>query len=173
MDDENKKVKDIPRLPNGKPVMGPNTGVKFSSTYQASPEAKSKGLLKRRIFKELMDQPLIKNDQNSKLIELAASYLQIPEDQITWPDIMHVAQIRKAVRKADTFAYVAVMDRIAGKPASKMTLANDENNPITPLDANQVQEFLSKIKSGGVGEGLNVSTSNIQDAEIIEDQTDK
>lgn len=173
MNEENKNKIECPLDQYGRPIMGPHIGRQFSKDYQPTKEQRSAGQIKRRIFKEMMSQPLVKNESNKKYIEMAAKYLQIPEDEITWPDIMHFAQIRKAVSKADTFAYVAVMDRIEGKPVSKMTLANDEDNPITPLDQNQVNDILIRIKAGGVGEGLNVGTSNIEDAQIVEDQNNK
>lgn len=50
-------------------------------------------------------------------------------ESLTTEQLMHMAQIAKAIKDGDTRAYEAVLDRIDGKPTQ--TIANDPDNPFT------------------------------------------
>ena len=125
---------------------GTQTGPAFSSTYQPTPEAKSKGQQKKKLLKDILSAALDPNGEHAKMIVACAAYMEKEPTEITLADLMHFRIAQKAVQKQDVFAYQAVMDRAFGKPENKTTLANDENNPITPLSSDQVNNLLSEIR---------------------------
>ena len=126
--------------------MGPDTGKKFNKDYQPDPERVKEGKAKKKLLKDILNTPLDGNGVHAKMIKLAAAYLQKDPSEITLAEIMHFRITQKAIQKQDVFAYQAVQDRAFGKPESKTTLANDENNPITPLSGDQVDRLLTEIK---------------------------
>ena len=93
----------------------PLKGKQFSSDYQPSGEAKSRGWRKSKLLKDILDMAW-NGRSGAKLRATAAEYLNIPEDQLTVEDLMNFRQIELAIKKQNTFAYTAVMDRAHGKP---------------------------------------------------------
>ena len=138
----------IPQKRNGGKgkLKGAKDGVPFTSENQPTGEQKSAGKQKKKLLKDILNSPLDANGVHAKMIKLTAAYLQKEPDEITLAEIMHFRIAQKAIQKQDVFAYQAVQDRAFGKPESKTTLANDENNPITPLSGDQVDRLLTEIK---------------------------
>lgn len=126
--------------------MGPDTGKKYSAEYQPAPEAKSAGKQKKKLLKDVLNAALNPKGEHAKMIAACAEYMEKDAGEITLADLMHFRQAQKAISKQDTFAYQAVMDRAYGKPENKTTLANDAENPITPLQPDQVSILIAEIK---------------------------
>lgn len=139
---------NIPRkIKGGKGMMnGKETGIAFSSDYQPSNEVKKAGHQKKKLLKDILTTPLSSSPEWDKWIELTALYLQKDKAEISISDVMDYRIAQKAIQKQDVFAYQAVKDRAFGKPENKTTLANDAENPITPLQPDQVSVFLAEIR---------------------------
>lgn len=102
----------------------PANGVKFSKENQPSGEAKSAGKMKKKKGMELAKAVLdlsFKGMKNSELKKAAAEYYGIDESEITVEMMLLFRQAEKAIQKADTHAFVALMDRAHGKPKQDMT----------------------------------------------------
>lgn len=93
----------------------PSNGVKFSKENQPTGAAKSAGMRKKRLLKDIMAMAF-KGPKGGKLKKLAANYMGVPEDSLTTEDMLHFRQIERAISKSNTFAYMALMDRAFGKP---------------------------------------------------------
>lgn len=132
----------------GKAVMGPNTGRKYSAEHQPTPEQKSAGHQKKKLLKDILNAALDPNGVHADMIAKCAEYLGKDIGDVSLAELMHYRIAQKAIQKQDVFAYQAVMDRGFGKPENKTTLANDENNPITPLDGAAVDKLIDAIKKG-------------------------
>ena len=101
----------------------PANGVKFSKDNQPSGEAKSAGKIKKKKGMELAKAVLelsFKGMKNSALKKAAAEYYGIDESEITVEMMLLFRQAEKAIQKADTFAFNAVMDRAHGKPKQEL-----------------------------------------------------
>lgn len=107
--------------------LGPDKGAatRFTSENQPSNELKKKGHAKRRLLKDLLEMAFT-GPKGGKLKKAAATYLGIPEEELTVEDMMHFRQIERAIGKQNTFAYMAVMDRAFGKPKGQ----GDEDTPL-------------------------------------------
>ena len=141
----NSNSSDNPR-PKKNLMNGKETGVPFSADNQPPGELKSKGHQKKKLLKDILSAALDPNGEHAKMIVACAAYMEKEPTEITLADLMHFRIAQKAVQKQDVFAYQAVMDRAFGKPENKTTLANDENNPITPLSSDQVNNLLTEIR---------------------------
>lgn len=90
----------------------------FTKENQPTSEQKKAGWAKRRILKDLLDitTGATFNNSTTDYRALTAKYLGIPPEEVTVRMVMDFRQVEKAIMKADTPAYVAVMDRAFGKP---------------------------------------------------------
>jgi hypothetical protein len=143
-----KTTSNKPQLIKGGPGMmkGKETGVPFTKDNQPSNEAKKEGQQRKKLLKDVLNAALNPKGEHAKMIAACAEYLEKDAGSVTLADLMHFRQAQKAISKQDTFAYQAVMDRAYGKPENKTTLANDVDNPITPLQPDQVSLFLAEIR---------------------------
>lgn len=91
-----------------------NKATQFTSDKQPSGKAKSEGHKRKLLLKEIAAQ-IVSGEALNDLKPLAR-YLGIPEDKIDIETLMHISQIDKAIKEQDTRAYIAVMDRLIGKP---------------------------------------------------------
>ena len=97
-----------------------NPSRKFTTFNQPSPDAKVAGKLKKRRGRELVGIVLdlcFRGKQNSHLKQQAAEYFQLPEQEITVEIMLLLKQAERAIQKADTHAFSALMDRAYGKPS--------------------------------------------------------
>jgi hypothetical protein len=104
----------------------PANGKKFSKDNQPLPEAKSAGKMKKKKGMELAKAVLdltFKGMKDSALKKAAAEYYGIDESEITVEMMLLFRQAEKAIQKADTLAFNAIMDRAHGKP--KQDLSHD------------------------------------------------
>ena len=90
-----------------------NKATQFTSDKQPSGKAKSEGHKRKLLLKEIAEQ-IVTGDALSDLKPLAR-YFGVAEDEIDIETLMHIAQMVKGI-KGDTRAYIAVMDRLKGKP---------------------------------------------------------
>ncbi len=104
-------------------------GPKYSKENQPSPEAKKAGWAKKRAGK-LLSQFILeqgyKGLKDSALRKGMAEYFNVPEDKITVEMMMTFRQIEKAITKADTEAFKAIMDRAHGKPVQENIVRTDD-----------------------------------------------
>jgi len=91
-----------------------NKATQFTSDKQPSGKAKSEGHKRKLLLKEIAEQ-IVTGDALSDLKPLAR-YFGVAEDEIDIETLMHIAQMDKAIKEQDTRAYIAVMDRLKGKP---------------------------------------------------------
>ena len=107
-----------PKIIGGPGKMNPSTGKKFSKDYQPDPKKVSEGIRRTYALRELLGlrtgSMKTKTDKDYRTV--TAAYFGIEEDQVTVKMVMEFRQIEKAIRKSDTSAFVAVMDRAYGKP---------------------------------------------------------
>src|SRR5690349_11285957 len=82
----------------------PLKGRTFSKDYQPSGEAKSKGKRKARLLKDIFELAFV-GPKGGKMKKAAAAYLNIPEEEISVEDMLHIRQIQAAISKQNTFAY--------------------------------------------------------------------
>jgi hypothetical protein len=106
---------------------------KFTSEYQPSREAKSKGALKRHAGERLLNA-VVGDGDLKEAAEKMLYALGIEVDEVTVEWLMYLAQIQKAVQQGDTNAFNAVMDRVKGKPKQSLEVEAKEPPPI--LDTN-------------------------------------
>lgn len=91
----------------------------FTDQDQPTGAQKSAGWLRRKRGQELAAAILnlaFKGAKNSELKKAAAEYYGVPEKEITVEQMMLFRQAEKAIQKADTAAFNAIMDRTHGKP---------------------------------------------------------
>lgn len=103
-------------------------GVEFNSERQPTPEAKSLGWKKKRQGRELAKAVLelaFKGMKNSELKKAAAEYFSIAEHEITVEMMLLFRQAEKAIQKADTAAFRAVMERAHGLPKQDIELSGN------------------------------------------------
>ena len=103
-------------MPGGKSNIKPSDGVstRFSSENQPSPEAKSEGKRKGILLRAIASQ--LVSGQAKEALKPLAEYLEIDIDEIDLETAMHLKQMELAIKKGDTKAYNAVLDRLNGKP---------------------------------------------------------
>ena len=101
---------------------------KFTSEYQPSGDAKSRGWWKKKKGKHLMQALLnldfsgdlmdekTKQIQENNIKNQAAAYFNIPKEFITVEMVMSMKQVAKSIQFGDTGAFNSVMDRAYGKP---------------------------------------------------------
>lgn len=127
----------------------PLQGKKFSKEYQPSGEAKSKGKVKSRLLKDILEMAFV-GPKGGRLKKAAAAYLDIQEEDLTVEDILHIRQIQVAVSKQNTFAYNSIMNRVYGLPKQKTELTGKDGQDLfsekTDEDLkNLLTETLSKL----------------------------
>lgn len=104
---------------------GKETGVPFGKKPQPSREAKRNGWAKKKRAQELAKAVLdlaFKGMEDSNLKSKAAEYFGVPEKKITVEMMMLFRQAEKAIQKADTPAFKAVMERAHGMPKQDISL---------------------------------------------------
>lgn len=132
MENETTKIPQK-KVKGGKGMMGPDTGKKFSKDYQPSAASKKAGWAKKRKGQELVQailQEAFKGMKDSKLKQQAAEYFGIAQKNVTVEMMLHFRQAEKAIQKADTQAYSALLDRAFGKPKDKMELTGKDGRSI-------------------------------------------
>jgi hypothetical protein len=108
----------------------PDTDKLFSKNNQPTSEAKKAGWLKKKRSYELVKAVLdlsFKGKKNTVIKKQAALYFGVSEDDITMEVMLIFKQVEKAIQKADTPAFNAVMDRAFGKPKEKMAVDPGES----------------------------------------------
>ena len=86
----------------------------FTSENQPSNEAKSNGIKKKYLLKDICNQ--IVGGTAADSLKALSELLGIPVNQIDIETLMHLKQIEIAINTGDTKAYSAVLDRLKGKP---------------------------------------------------------
>jgi hypothetical protein len=129
---------------------GKETGVPFTSERQPSPEAKSAGWMRKLKGQQLARAVLelaFKGATDSKIKQQATEYFGIPEDQLTVEMMLHFRQAEKAIQKADTQAYNAIMARADGLPKQQTELTGKDGEPLNqPLTDSQVDKIISALR---------------------------
>ncbi len=115
-------------LKNGK-------ATQFTKKRQPSPKKKKAGWLKKKALTDLLELGVKGKDEGSSQIrKVIASYLGCKESDIskdlTLEVAMHLRQIDKAIKKGDTQAYIAVLDRAHGKPISNIELSGKDGEEL-------------------------------------------
>lgn len=107
----------------------PPTPKPFTKDNQPSSEAKKAGWQKRKILKQLLELSTgaTFNNSTTDYRQLAANYFGIEPEEVTVETVMTFRQIEKAIMKADTPAFIAVMDRAHGKPKGEQEPAKSLN----------------------------------------------
>lgn len=96
----------------------PENGKRFSKNYQPDSESKSLGRKRKRIMRELASQ--IVTGESKKALQALADYLGVEIEEVDIELAMHLKQIEKVLKYGDTRAYVAVMNRLHGKPRQEV-----------------------------------------------------
>lgn len=112
-----------PKKPGKGGVIPPDPKKPFSKENQPSAEAKKAGWAKKKRAQELAKAVLelsFKGMKDSKLKQQAAEYFGIPQKELTVEMMLLFRQAEKAIQKADTQAFNAIMDRAFGKPKEKV-----------------------------------------------------
>lgn len=127
----------------------PDAPKPFSAENQPTPEQKKEGWLKKKRGPELAKAVLqlaFQGMKNSELKKQAAEYYGIEESELTVELMLLFRQAEKAIQKADTPAFNAVMDRSYGKPKEKLEHSGPDDGPIetTYIPSPQAIEY-SKI----------------------------
>lgn len=90
----------------------------FTSEKQPSPDVKRAGHKRKKDLKEL-NHALIKDVKAKEINELAKKLgIDIPPEDLYLDVVMTMKQVEKAMN-GDTKAYLAVMDRMLGKPVQQ------------------------------------------------------
>ena len=128
--------------------------VKFTKDTQPSGAAKSAGWKKKTKGVELAKAVLnlaFKGAKDSELKKLAAEYFAIPEDKITVEVMLLFRQAEKAIQKADTAAFKAVMERAHGLPSSSIDITTKGKaiqRPVVVVSDQETKEALGKLRKG-------------------------
>lgn len=136
---ENEQKNEQRLTSSGQPLFDGTEGKRFTSENQPSPEAKSAGQRRYWTLKKLLNQPakgLFSN--NTDYNQMAADYLGIPVEEVTIENVMQFRILERAIRNKDPKAYVALSDRVYGKPKQQqdeppppVTGPNDEETKST------------------------------------------
>lgn len=145
-------MSDVPQKSAKKPIKGPPFG--HPSNPQPSGAAKAAGWARRKtgtlLAKAILESKIEGFKSTSKIRRMAANYFGIQEEDITVELAMHFKQIEKAIKKGDTFAYQAFMNRAHGMPKQvteeigNRTVINvniegeNESAPVIPIEAKVV-----------------------------------
>lgn len=111
----------------------PLEGVKFSSDYQPSGEAKSKGKQRKKFTREVMKEMLsmkYKFTPESRIKEQLVNAFGAGVLELTVAEVMVIQQMNKAVLKADTYAFQTVMDQALGRPVQSVANTDPDGNAI-------------------------------------------
>jgi hypothetical protein len=134
---KSKKILKTSDKPAKKPGRGgnilPDAPKPFSKKYQPTPEAKKAGWAKKKRGYELVRAVLelsFKGMKGSEIKQKASEYFGVPQKNLTVEMLLHFRQAEKAIQKADTQAYNAVMDRAFGKPKEKLEHSGADGKPI-------------------------------------------
>ena len=105
-------------------------GTNFSTENQPSPEAKSEGWKRRRTLTELAEALL--NNQGIKKAKVTAIEcgIDLKDDEFTLEVVMTLRQIELAIKKGNTQAYNAAMDRMKGKPMQSVELTGKDGEQL-------------------------------------------
>ena len=108
-------------------------GTFYSKENQPDPSAKSEGWRKRRELKELADMLL-----NGERLEVAKQQaaqvgINLEDDEYTLEIVMTLRQVEKALKKGDTRAYIAAMDRMRGKAPANLDITTGGESINIPL----------------------------------------
>lgn len=96
----------------------PPKATQFKKGQSGNPGGKKKGTRNTKtLIRELLEVALDRENPLTK-----------KKGKNTAENLMHLAQIAKAINEADTRAYEAVLDRVDGKPTQ--AFANDPDNPL-------------------------------------------
>lgn len=128
-----KQKEPKPRKPGKGGIYPPENGKKFSKEYQPPGEAKAAGIWKKKKGQELAKAVLelaFQGMKNSELKKAAAEYYGVEEKEITVEMMLVFRQAEKAIQKADTQAFTAVMDRAHGKPAQRTELTGKDGEKL-------------------------------------------
>ncbi len=115
----------------------------FGKDNQPSPEAKSDGWRRRRTLQELADALLNTSGINKAKQTAIECGMDLQDDEFTLEVVMTLRQIEKAIKKGDTQAYSAAMDRMKGKPLQK----NENENKHSFEDKDAITSWLDKFSS--------------------------
>ena len=133
MKDKQKTTDKPPKRPGKGGVIPPDPPKPFSTKNQPSSEAKKAGWAKKKRAMELAKAVLdlqFKGMKNGELKKMAAEYFGVQSKDITVEMMLLFRQAEKAIQKADTHAFNAIMDRAFGKPKEKVEV----DARITDLD---------------------------------------
>lgn len=139
------------KRPGNGGVPPPDNGKKFSKNYQPPPENKAAGKWRKKQGQELAKAILdlaFKGMKNSELKKAAAEYYGVDEKEITVEMMMVFRQAEKAIQKADTPAFNAVMDRAHGKPAQRTEVTGEDGKDLFPapqLTPAQIEKLVDKL----------------------------
>jgi hypothetical protein len=141
-----------PKRKPGKGAMNGNShGKGFTSKRQPTKEQLKAGWAKKRKAAELVKaifELQFKGLKNSELKKMAAEYFGVNEEDITIEMMLIFRQTEKAIQKADTQAFNAVMNRAYGNKVDITTNDESINQPGTAIDyANLSIEELEQLKA--------------------------
>lgn len=117
---------------------GAKDGVPFSADNQPSSESKKRGWDKRKKSKELAEAILslkFVGAKDSKLKQMMAEMFGVKEKDLTVEMMMLFRQTEKAIQKGDTFAFMAVMDRVYGKAKQHTDITTKDKELPAPVVA--------------------------------------
>lgn len=126
--------------PNWQKGKSANPKKVFSKDRQPPGKNKSEGkLIKKRgaelamavlnlTFKGLAENA--KGEKTSELKKMAADYFGIPQNKITVELMLHLRQAEKGIKKSDTIAYTALMNRAFGLPKQDLGFTDTDGNDI-------------------------------------------
>lgn len=120
------------KKPHGRGKINGNSGKKYSKEYQPSAERKKAGWLKWKRGQDLVKAILtttFNGVKGSELRKMCSEYYNVPENKITVEMMLLFRQTEKAIQKADTPAFNAIMDRAHGKPSQNINF-KDESDPV-------------------------------------------
>lgn len=106
-------------------------GKKFTSDNQPSGDQKSNGHKRKYLLKDIASQ--IITGESKEVFSKVAEYLGVEIDKIDIEIAMHLKQMEKALKDGDTRAYIAIMDRIKGKPIQDISLQQNTTPKITGI----------------------------------------
>ncbi|TYP71497.1 hypothetical protein [Aquimarina intermedia] len=115
-------------MSGGKGKIGPKDGKLFSKDNQPTGEAKSLGKKKKALIKDICAQIITGDAKES--FQGVADYLGLSIEEIDFETAMHLKQLEKAIKKGDTTAYNAIMDRTKGKPVQAIQMEDMNIKPI-------------------------------------------
>jgi hypothetical protein len=106
-------------------------GKHFSKDYQPTPEQQQKGKLRKAHGKELA-KLILENEfiGNIKVRNAIERYFGIRPGDINNEAMMILKQVRKAIDKDDTTAFVAVLNRAHGLPKQPLEHTGQDGKPI-------------------------------------------